>query len=472
MPRLSLYRPDKSNDYDFLDNIIFEQFTVGGTDVVVHKYLGPKLASDDDATADKPQYSNVSVKNIQDLLFLENRDRKYDEDVYTMRGHYNVQDADFDLSQFGIFLSNDMIFLTVHINSSVKTLGRKFISGDVIELPHLKDEYALNDFDVALKRFYVVEDVNRAAEGFSQTWYPHLYRLKLKQLVDSQEYKDILNLPADEDNPDGNTLRDVLSTYNKEMEINDAVIAQAELDVKASGYDTAQFFTITVRENGEVYLLSADTTELTADGLITSDMVMMNPPNSAYLGYLVGDGLPPNGVPYGEGFNFPATALSSEGDYFLRKDFFPNRLFYFTGTTWKKVEDNVRTTMNPDSTRDTQKGTFINNTNYMYFNKLGSDVINATEGDIIIDTRLDFPTTALYVTITNQETRLLQDYAVAEHEDLFLDDGNGKLRIQLPIIDSVQETIQKTGRYDIYLYARREAERQAISKALRPRSDF
>jgi hypothetical protein len=108
----------------------------------------------------------------------------------------------------------------------------------------------------------------------------------------------------------------------------------------------------------------------------------------------------------------------------------------------------------------------------MYFNKLGSDVINATEGDIIIDTRLDFPTTALYVTIYNQETRLLQDYAVAEHEDLFLDDGNGKLRIQLPIIDSVQETIQKTGRYDIYLYARREAERQAISKALRPRSDF
>ena len=73
--------------------------------------------------------------------------------------------------------------LTVHMNSSVKTLGRKIISGDVIELPHLKDEYALNDYSVALKRFYVVEDVNRAAEGFSQTWYPHLYRLKLKQIV-------------------------------------------------------------------------------------------------------------------------------------------------------------------------------------------------------------------------------------------------------------------------------------------------
>ena len=472
MPRLSLYRPTKSNDYDFLDKIVFEQFTVGGTDVIVHKYLGPKIASDEDATADKPQYDNVSVKNIQDLLFLENRDRKYDEDVYTLRGHYNVQDADFDLSQFGLFLSNDMIFLTVHINSSVKTLGRKFISGDVIELPHLKDEYALNDFDVALKRFYVVEDVNRSADGFSQTWYPHLYRLKLKQLVDSQEYKDILNLPADADNPDGNTLRDVLSTYSKEMEINEAVIAQAELDVKASGYDTTQFFTVTVKEDGEVYILSADTTELTADGIINADMVMMNPPNSAYLGYLVGDGLPPNGVPYGEGFNFPTQEESTEGNYFLRKDFFPNRLFYYTGATWKKVEDKVRTSMTPDENRNTQKGTFINNTNYMYFNKLNADVVNLEKDDIIIDTSIDYPTTALYIVIKNQSTLLELDYAVTDHDDLFLDDGNGKLRVQLPIVDGNQNKIELDGRYNVYLYARREAERQAISKALRPRSDF
>ena len=30
------------------------------------------------------------------MLFLENRDRKYDPDIYTMRGIYNVQDIDFD----------------------------------------------------------------------------------------------------------------------------------------------------------------------------------------------------------------------------------------------------------------------------------------------------------------------------------------------------------------------------------------
>ena len=116
-----------------------------------------------------------------------------------MRGHYNVQDQDFDLSQLGLFLQNDTLFMTIHINSSVKTLGRKIMSGDVIEFPHLMDEYALNDYSVALKRYYVVEDVNRAAEGFSQTWYPHLYRVKLKQIYDGQEFSEILDLPAGDD---------------------------------------------------------------------------------------------------------------------------------------------------------------------------------------------------------------------------------------------------------------------------------
>jgi len=46
MPRLSLYKPEKGKDYEFIDNRIYEMFTVGGTDIFVHKYLGhPDLAS-------------------------------------------------------------------------------------------------------------------------------------------------------------------------------------------------------------------------------------------------------------------------------------------------------------------------------------------------------------------------------------------------------------------------------------------
>ena len=74
MPRLSLYRPEKGKDYTFLDKTITEMFTVGGTDVFVHKYLGPKNPAEGEATAGTPTYDAVKETNIQDLVFLENRD--------------------------------------------------------------------------------------------------------------------------------------------------------------------------------------------------------------------------------------------------------------------------------------------------------------------------------------------------------------------------------------------------------------
>jgi len=360
MPRLSLYKPERGNDYAFLDKQIQEMFTVGGTDIMIHKYLGSNNLPDDEADAVQPQYDVVKETNIQDLLFLENRDRKYDPDVYKARGIYNVQDIDFDLSAFGLFLSNDTLFMTVHINSIVKTLGRKPLSGDVIELPHLKDEYALNDYSVALKRFYVIEDVNRASEGFSHTWYPHLYRLKLKQIYDGQEFKEILDLPAEEENPGGDTLRDLLSVYETEMQINDAVIKQGEAEAPLSGYETSHFYTVTRTEDGQVDLRPATDTEVDSTGVNAAEVVP--PQRQGYTGYLLnyGDGDAPNGATFGSGIQFPLD--NEKGDYFMRTDFLPNRLFRYDGTRWIKVEDSLRETLTNDNTRQTQKSGFINNT--------------------------------------------------------------------------------------------------------------
>ena len=351
MPRLSLYKPQRGNDYTFIDKQVYEMFTIGGTDINIHKFLGAENPSEADATADQPRYDAVKETNIQDMLFLENRDRKYDPDIYTMRGIYNVQDIDFNLSQFGLFLSNDTLFLTIHINSSVKTLGRKVMAGDVIELPHLKDEYALNDLSFALKRFYVVEDVNRAAEGFSQTWYPHLYRLKLKQIVDSQEFKEILDLPAEEGATGGDTLRNLLSTYDKEMQINNAVVAQAEADAPKAGYDTSHYFSLQLDKDGNTELVDTD-----GDNIPDT---MRSATKSGYNGYLLGDGIPTNGESFGHGISFPTN--TTVGDFFLRTDFSPNRLFRYDGGRWVKQEDNVRMTLTGTNNRTNQKGTFINN---------------------------------------------------------------------------------------------------------------
>jgi len=95
MPRLSLYRPTQSNDYSFFDKTIKEMYTVGATDLYIHKYLGTNNPVNNDATL--PTYDSTNPTNIQDLLFLENRDRKYDNNIYRLRGHYNVQNLDFDL---------------------------------------------------------------------------------------------------------------------------------------------------------------------------------------------------------------------------------------------------------------------------------------------------------------------------------------------------------------------------------------
>ena len=359
IPRLSLYKPERGNDYYFLDKQIQEMFTIGGTDINIHKFLGAENPAEGEGTADQPTYDAVKETNIQDLLFLENRDRKYDPDVYSMRGIYNVQDIDFDLSQFGLFLSNDTLMLTIHMNSSVKTLGRKIMSGDVIELPHLKDEYALNDYSVALKRFYVVEDVNRSAEGFSATWYPHLYRLKLKQIYDGQEYAEILDLPAEEGSD--NTLRDLLSTYEKEMQISNAVVAQAEVDAPKSGYDMNHYYSIATNDDGSIALQSVDDTDMDASNLLGVDAVNAKPDREGYSGYLVGTGdVAPNGAPFGFGIQFPTN--NEDGDYFLRTDFLPNRMFRYDGARWVKVQDDIRMSLSNTLERRTQKASFINNT--------------------------------------------------------------------------------------------------------------
>ncbi len=359
MPRLSLYKPEKGKDYEFLDKTITEMFTVGGTDVFVHKYLGPKNPDLADATSDKPRYDAIKETNIQDMLFLENRDRKYDPDIYVMRGIYNVSDVDFDMSQFGLFLQNDIVFMTIPINYSVKTLGRKIMPGDVIEIPHLKDEYALNDFSVALKRFYVVEDVNRASEGFSQSWYPHLYRVKMKQIVDSQEFKDILDLPTEEGS--SQTLRDVLSNYETEMQVNNAVLQQAEADAGKSGYDTTNLYTLQVDDRGQTELVTTDITSLDASTQNElADRINQTPERTGYDGYLIGDGIPPNGESFGSGISFPTS--QAKGDYFLRTDLLPNRLFRYDGQRWVKMEDAVRMTLTNTDARNTLRTGFVNNT--------------------------------------------------------------------------------------------------------------
>ena len=415
MPRLSLYRPNRQNDYKFIDRTISEMYQVGGVDMFVHKYLGPQPHGDDSSSvsggtqdATQPAYSTESPLFIEDLFLLENRDRKYDDDVYEMRGVYNSQDVDFDLSQFGLFLNNDTLFITFHYNFMIDTLGRKLMNGDVLELPNLKDFHPLDSgIAKAIPKYYVIQDASFASEGFSQTWLPHLWRVKATPLVGAQEYNDILKKPFEVDNiwdngnyyPSGsivlfgnqyyqakidtpvgteitNTVhwkeiepKSELATFGtvtKDLEINNAILTQAEYEVPLSGYDTVEFYIVPTNEDGTPAVpdsytvdetgITVDTTDVNVDGQPQSPRA-----NGYTLGYLTGDGIAPNGLPVTPGISFPPGP--QEGDFALRLDYFPNRLFRYNGTRWVKYEDNVRTDLTPGASNQTLRSSFVNNTN-------------------------------------------------------------------------------------------------------------
>jgi len=426
--RLSLWKNGKhTNDYKFFDRRISEMFTIGGTGILLHKYLGPTsqgiqlattaaqgsagpvitlpdtsainigdtvtaqgvplnstvIAKDAttitisnnttsalgmgmmigvSASAARPSYTNQSEQNIQDLLWMENRDRKYEPDIYKMRGIYQRADQDFDLSQFGLFLATGTMFMTFHLRDMVDMVGRKLMAGDVLELQHLTDYDSLNqDVPAALKRYYVVSDGSWPAEGFSPTWWPHLWRVKLNPLVDGQEYKDIINsiIPGT-----ASTTGDILSTLNINLKINDAVIAEATSNVPLSGFDTSSFYIKPLNVKGTI----ADQPNKTTDNVLDTasdvqDTADEGPitPDTVIKGYLTGSATAPDGFPLGVGIAFPSTPIL--GDYFLRTDYLPNRVFRFDGARWVAINDVQRTSLTPGATNQTLLGTFLNDTN-------------------------------------------------------------------------------------------------------------
>jgi hypothetical protein len=322
MPRLSLWKNEKTADFHFMDKVIREQFMVGGTAVLVHKYLKPAdQGASNDAT--KPNYRADDILNetkIQDLLFLENRDRIYDPDVYELRGVYNVGDQDFDLTQFGLFLSADTIFVSFHTNDMVERMGRKLMAGDVIELPHVRDDLLLDQTKPAINKFYVVQDASRAAEGFSQTWYPHIWRIKASPMTDAQEYRDILQNKADNG---VDTLKDALSTYQRELEISNAIVEQGER------------LAPNVLDKNENII--QDTTKKYQEGA---------------------DPIYNHGEPLDQGLAFPLNPHN--GDFFLRTDYSPPTLFVYRGTRWQRMN----TPNGPVDIKDRvlNAAPFINNT--------------------------------------------------------------------------------------------------------------
>jgi len=312
MARMSLWDPRKNLDYEFIDANIQEQFDIAATSIFVHKYLGISETSGPTA--------------IEDPVFQENRTRKYDPDIYELLGTYNVQDLEYDLTQFGQIVAADIMFITFHLNDHVRRLGRKMMPGDVLEIPALRDDMLLNEDTPPVNKYYVVEEVAREANGYSPTWFPHLIRTKCRIITSSQEFEDIFNQPPLDGNGDpidgvgsgdnGNlTLEDIIADYQGKLNNNAKAVEEAEAAVDRRNFETAQFYVVPGDELGKQYPW-----------------------------IFAGDGQPPNGAQLvGSGNRFPTTEEGAqEGDWYLRTDMEPHVLYRKDGPRWRRQEVDYR----------------------------------------------------------------------------------------------------------------------------------
>jgi hypothetical protein len=231
-----------------------------------------------------------------------------------MYGVYNMQDTEFDIRQFGLFLEADTLYLEFHLNDCLEKIGRKLMTGDVLEMPHMRDDALLDPEAPAINKFYTIEDVNRAAGGWSPVWRPHILRVKIKPMPASQEYQDILDQEIEDGG--GQTIGDVISDFRDLIGISDAIMDAAEAQVPFRNFETAQFYVVPGDENG-----------------------------TQYPWIFAGDGIPPNGAALaGRGSGFPEN--SQEGDWFLRTDYEPNVLFQYACGHWARREVDLRSKWN------------------------------------------------------------------------------------------------------------------------------
>lgn len=301
MGKLSIFKNGKSKDYRFLDRIVGQTFNVGGTIFHVHKYLGVTEQGTSGSV------TSTSELTIQDMLFLENRDRSYEKDVIDLKGQYTINDLDFNLTQFGIVINTNVLFINFHINQMIDRLGRKLMPGDVLEIEHRKEDAVLDPDVATINAFYVVKDTARAAEGYSPTWLAHIWRVRAEPLTDSQEYKDILS----QIQPNGSSLADIISTYNKSLEITAAIQAEGAENVPTRNFNSANLY------------INPPGTKLPSNNLIPWTFN--------------GDGVPLNqNAIAAKGTRWPDAAM--DGDYFLRTDYNPPRLYQRHENKWCAVE--------------------------------------------------------------------------------------------------------------------------------------
>ena len=266
-------------------------------------------------------YEATNINNIQDTLFLENRDRDYAQNSITLKCQYQPFDSVGDLGKFGFSILDQYVF-TCSFARMVQLLGRPVVTGDILEVtPELSYDHNL----MPVKKFLEVTDTGWSADGYSAQWKPMLFRFQAIQLIPSVEVRDILPMPQE-----------------AATRVSDGTFFEAINQIETTSLRASE--TTRVESQAAVPEVGEDITELdTRIPDMWKDKIA--PPQT---GMYVENGLPPNGEPYEEGYRLPDITSATDGDYY-RLNYeastnIPARLYKFSAikNRWLYVETDRR----------------------------------------------------------------------------------------------------------------------------------
>ena len=239
-------------------------------------------------------YEQTSIDNVQDIFFLENRDRDYAQTSETIRCQYTPFDPLGDMGKFGFNILDQYAF-TAAFSSMVEKLGRPIIIGDILEVcPEAAYDQNMN----IVKKYLEVTDASWSAEGYSPGWTPLIYRFTAQQLIPGQEHRDIIKtVSAQKYSIDDS---DFFSGMNQVITQNLTSSENIEQMAKDKVPETGSDGGTTVASGTSAYALGKEEQLNSYDG------------RDLY----VEDGLPPDGAPYEEGFKLPDMDSCQDGQYF------------------------------------------------------------------------------------------------------------------------------------------------------------
>lgn len=241
----------------------------------------------------------ADINNIEDAVLFENRNREYSIIPLAMKGRFDHQDSQLNLSVNGMVLEQSLS-IEVSFSQCLAVLGRPPVIGDIIELP----SEAMYDQNLnAVKKFVEVTDVAWSSTSYTPGWVPTLLRLTTAPAIASRETQDIFGSTSSSQVDPAGYFEQQMGVEGSSVQdyksITDTIRAEALSAVPFRGIDQSNIGQPTLEEQQKV------------EAKIGPENVapFMKPQTGAY----VEDAMPPNNEPYGESAELPS--IGADGAY-------------------------------------------------------------------------------------------------------------------------------------------------------------